>query len=73
VPARRSPVRGGSVTIMRDGVSYHAQYSVSTGRHPVITVSSELGTKSTQLGGLDAEPLARLLLSEMVPRDGDAE
>jgi hypothetical protein len=68
VPTKRSPIRSGTVTITRDGVSHHAQYTVTTGRYPVITVSSELGTKSTQVGALDAEPLARMLLSEMVPR-----
>lgn len=64
----REPYRS-TVTLIVEGRTYQADYSISRGVHPMITVSCEFGTRSTQLGGMPEEALARLILSQMVSRD----
>lgn len=62
------PEREVSITV---GGKVHAgTYSVSRGRHPILTVYGAGGSKRAQLGGTPADSLARLLLSELV-RNGD--
>jgi hypothetical protein len=58
----------GTVTIERDGVTYHGDWSIAK---RMITVTLEGGeTKTTQIGGSARAPasLARVLLSELVSR-----
>lgn len=51
------------VTIERDGKTYHGTYVVERG---MITVRCTGGSKTTQVGNMPVEVLARLLLSELV-------
>jgi hypothetical protein len=52
-----------SVEVEVDGKIYQASYFVWKG---VVTVEYEGGEKSTQVGGLTADQVARHLLSEMI-------
>ena len=58
------------VAIVHDGKEYSSGYSVSRGKIPLLTVSGAHGTKSTQLGGMPPDALARLLLIALVSRSG---
>lgn len=51
------------VSIEKDGKTYHGSYTLDRG---IICVSNMLGSKTTQLGGLPPETLAKMLLSELV-------
>lgn len=51
------------ITIDINGKSYSGRYEV---KRKVLTLSSSYGTKSTQLGSLPAETLAKMLLGELV-------
>lgn len=51
------------VSIELEGRTYSGRYRVERG---VITVSTTSGSKTTQLGRLPEEALARLLLRELV-------
>ena len=55
----------GTVAVEIGGRTYTATYTVS-GRRPVLRVTSGFGSKATQLGGMEPEELARVLLSELV-------
>lgn len=59
---------GDTITVESEGKTYTASYNVSKG---VITVSTGLDSKSTQVGGLPPEHLAKLLLRELI-REGKA-
>lgn len=52
-----------SVSVEVDGTVHEATYSVSS---KVVTVQSPYGSTSTQIGGLSAEAVARILLREIV-------
>ncbi len=58
-----------TVSVESGGKKYSATYYV---KNDVITVSTFTGSKSTQLAGLEAETLAKLLLGELI-REGHAE
>jgi hypothetical protein len=51
------------VSVEVDGTVHEATYSVSS---KVVTVQSSYGSTSTQIGGLSAETVARILLREIV-------
>lgn len=51
------------VIVEKNGTKYMATYVVE---RKVITVSAAKGSKSTQLGGLPPEHLARILLQELI-------
>lgn len=51
------------ITIEINGKSYSGRYEVN---RKVLTLSSSYGTKSTQLGSLPAETLAKMLLREII-------
>lgn len=53
------------VSIKIDGKEYTGSY-VLKGR--IVSVSTEYGIKSTQLGGLTPETLAQMLLTEIVSK-----
>lgn len=55
-----------TVQIEKNGKTYTASYSVDGG---MVTVYGETDDKTTQLGGMDALPLARMLLGHLV-REG---
>ena len=65
---KTGPLSWSRVSLTQDGREYSGMYSVSVGKYPVLEVSSDHGTKRTQLGGMPPETLARLLLSELIPR-----
>jgi hypothetical protein len=44
---------------------YQGEYEVS-GRPSIITVRCDYGTKQTQLGGMEAEVLAKQLIRELI-------
>lgn len=52
-----------TVAIEVSGKTYTASYAVTK---KIITVSTGLGSKSTQLGSLPPEHLARILLRELI-------
>jgi hypothetical protein len=52
-----------SVSVAVDGTVHEATYSVSS---KIVTVQSPYGSNSTQIGGLSAEAVARILLREIV-------
>jgi len=51
------------VSVDLDGISYHGTYSLSGG---MITVSSDYGTNTAQVGGRPPDELAQMLLMELV-------
>ena len=51
------------ISIEIEGKVYVADYELIS---KVLTVNSSLGSKSTQLGGMAPESLARILLRELV-------
>lgn len=57
----QSPAFSGSVEV--DGTVHEATYRVSS---KVVTAHSPCGSNSTQIGGLSAEAVARILLREIV-------
>lgn len=56
----------GTVTIEREGRTFTGTWCLTGKKVKMITVSSAYGSKSTQLGGMKPEHLARLLLSELI-------
>lgn len=52
-----------SVSVEVDGTTHEATYSVAS---KVVTVQSLYGSNSTQIGGLSAKAVARLLLREII-------
>ena len=58
------------VTIDINGQAYSGYYTLTGGKVPMITVDSEYGSKSTQLGGMPPERLAKTLLRELVSEQG---
>ena len=57
------PEKASVIAIEKDGKTYRGSYRVSRG---ILTVTSLYGEKSTQVGGLAPEVLARILLLELV-------
>ncbi|HEY8157859.1 MAG TPA: hypothetical protein VIF10_04050 [Methylobacter sp.] len=49
-----------------NGILYEAEYSVADG---IVTVYGDSGHKSTQLGGMKEESLAKILLSHLIRED----
>lgn len=60
-PKHSAPLN--KVSIERDGQTYQGWYVVE---QKVITVSTSWGEKSTQVGGLRPESLAKIMLRELV-------
>ncbi len=56
-------LKADEISIEIDGKKYSGSYFV---RGKILTLRSMLGQKSTQLGGMPAEGLARLLLRELI-------
>ncbi len=56
----------GEVTIKIYDQAYRASYIVTGGKHPTVKISSEYGTKTTQVGGSTPESIARIMLRELV-------
>ena len=54
------------VTIEIADQTYSGFYTVTSGRHPIVKISSEYGTKATQVGGATPESIARIMLRELV-------
>jgi len=52
-----------NVTVEFEGKSYSASYSVSS---KVVTLESDYGTTSTQVGGSTAQGVARMLFVEVL-------
>jgi len=52
-----------NVSVDVSGTVHHATYSVSS---KVVVVQSPYGSRSTQVGGLSADAVARVLLREIV-------
>ena len=64
---REKIVRRGRVTVKDEGKTYEGTYEIIGSRHPLIKVSLLfVGSKVTQVGGMEEEALAHLLLSELV-------
>ena len=51
------------VSVDLDGITYNGAYSLSGG---MITVSSDYGTNTAQVGGRPPDALAQLILMELV-------
>ena len=51
------------VSVDLDGITHHGAYSLSGG---MITVSSDYGTNTAQVGGRPPDALAQMLLMELV-------
>jgi hypothetical protein len=51
------------VTVHLDGISYQGTYRLSGG---MITVASEYGTDTLQVGGRHPDALAQIILTELV-------
>lgn len=51
------------VTVEFEGKTYSASYSVSS---KIVTLESDYGTTSTQVGGSTAQAVARMLFVEML-------
>jgi hypothetical protein len=57
------------VAIERDGKTYHGEYAVTDARsvtHGELTLRSRFGEKQTQVGGMEPEDLARMMLAIQV-------
>lgn len=63
----------GGVSINRGAKTYSGTYSLTGGRHPILTVEFEGRSRTTQLGGSQTETLARLLLSELIREVGTTD
>lgn len=57
-----------TITLERNGKTYTAQYKVESG---LITVYSPFGNKTTQVGSLPKDELARMLLSELINQNSN--
>ncbi len=53
----------GIISIALDGTTYPATYEVKGG---IITVRTDIGTKSTSVGNTPPEIVARMLLRELI-------
>lgn len=53
----------GEIEVVQGGMTYRADYVVSSG---VVTVYGDAGSESTQLGSLTEERVARLLLRNLI-------
>lgn len=53
----------GEIEVVHNGMTYRADYLVSSG---VVTVYGDAGFESTQLGGLTEEQVAKLLLRSLI-------
>jgi hypothetical protein len=63
---KSQPTQYITVTAEVDGRKVSGQYTIGAGKHAILTVYSDNGgRKSTQLGGLPPETLARMLLAEL--------
>lgn len=51
------------ITVEENGVTYTGHYRVEGG---VVTVTTSLGSKSTQIGGSSAEAVAYVLLYDLI-------
>jgi len=60
---KKVPPRPEAVEVTADGVRYAGWYTVENG---CVTVSSDLGSKTTQIGGSTGSVVARMLLHELV-------
>ena len=56
------------ISVDFEGATYSGFYSVSNGSNPLITVTSEYGSDTTQVGGLPPETLAKMSLLELVKK-----
>lgn len=59
----------GTVTIERGGKTYRGTWTLESARSPetrMLTLTTEAGSKCTQLGSLPPGTLARMLLGEIV-------
>ena len=65
--AKKPPRFRYEITIEHNGKPYTGSYTVQSG---IVTVDSMYGRKSTQVGGSDAERIARLMLGELVIQHG---
>ncbi len=62
---------GKEVTINIGDQTYTGSYTVTGGKHPIVKISSEYGTKTTQVGGSTPETIARIMLRELVEEATD--
>ncbi len=53
----------GTISITIDGTTYPAPYELKRG---VVTVRTDIGTKSAPLGDSDPDTVARMLLRELI-------
>jgi len=61
---RKAPEGTRTFTVDCEGHTAHC--TVEGGKQPLLTVRSEFGTETTQVGGTAPEDLARMLLHEMM-------